>query len=141
VDTERPPNPPGFPTELPLIEDARGCLSYAEYDQQLPFIPKRIFLIYDVPPGTSRGGHAHRRVHQFLICIQGTCIIDLDDGHSARKVRLNRPSLGLHVPPMIWNSQHYDDPGAVLLVISSEPYDAQEYIRDYAEFKRLAGAQ
>src|SRR6266496_945185 len=79
--------------ELPLIQDRRGSLSYAQYDETLPFLPKRCFVVFDVAEGQTRGGHAHRTVHQFLICVKGSCLVSLDDGKTRDQVLLDRPEL------------------------------------------------
>ncbi|HEY5975461.1 MAG TPA: WxcM-like domain-containing protein [Geobacteraceae bacterium] len=125
---------------MPVINDLRGSLSFGEYDQHLPFIPKRYFLVYDVPSSEVRGEHAHRDLHQFLICIKGSCSVVVDDGHRREEVRLDKPSLGLHIPPMVWATQYKYTSDAVLLVLASATYEAADYIRDYDEFLRLVAA-
>jgi UDP-2-acetamido-3-amino-2,3-dideoxy-glucuronate N-acetyltransferase len=127
--------------ELPLVRESRGSLSYAEYGQHLPFLPKRYFIVFDVPGGQARGGHAHRAVSQFLVCVRGSCRVDVDDGRQRDSVLLESPSRGLLIPPLIWATQRDHSADAVLLVLSSENYDPAEYIRDYGEFRRLAGVE
>ena len=122
--------------ELPLIVDLRGSLTFAEYGEILPFIPKRYFLVFDVPGKEIRGEHAHRKCHQFLTCIKGECSVIVDDGQKRAEILLNRSNQGLHIPPMIWALQYKYSQDAILLVLASRKYEAQDYIRDYAEFLR-----
>lgn len=126
---------------LPLIEDIRGSLSFAEIDGQLPFTPLRYFLVFDVPNKEVRGEHAHRTLHQFLVCIKGSCSIALDDGSLREEIPLDAPTLGLHIPPMIWSVQYKYSADAVLLVLASDIYHADDYIRDYDEFQALIKAR
>lgn len=121
---------------LPVIKDLRGSLSFGEYDRYLPFIPKRYFLVYDVPSKDVRGEHAHKACHQFLVCTKGSCTVMVDDGHDAVEVVLDHPGIGLHIPPMVWGVQYKYSTDAVLLVLASDCYDANDYIRDYDNFKR-----
>jgi dTDP-4-dehydrorhamnose 3,5-epimerase-like enzyme len=125
--------------ELPLIRDSRGSLSFAEFNKTLPFPPKRYFMVFDVGEGQTRGGHAHRSVHQLLICAKGSCLVLLDDGKLRDEVRLDRPELALYIPPMIWATEEQFSRDAVLTVLASEVYDPAEYIKDFDEFKKLAG--
>jgi acetyltransferase-like isoleucine patch superfamily enzyme len=120
--------------ELPLIVDLRGSLSFAEYGQHLPFEPKRYFVVFDVPSVEVRGEHAHRALHQFLVCLKGRCSVALDDGQHRDEVILDRPNVGLHLPPLIWGSQYQYSPDAVLLVLASDVYKSEDYIRDYDEY-------
>lgn len=126
--------------ELPLIVDLRGSLSFSEYGQQLPFEPKRYFVEFDVPTVEVRGEHAHREQHQFLICLKGKCSVVLDDGQHRDEVVLDRPNVGLHLPPLIWASQYHYSPDAVLMVLASDVYKAEDYIRDYDEYLALVKA-
>ncbi len=119
--------------ELPLIRDTRGSLSFAQYDQTLPFLPRRYFIVFDVGEGQTRGGHAHRSVHQLLICVKGSCQVSLDDGTTRDQVLLDRPELALYIPPKIWATQQRFSCDGVLMVLASEVYDPDEYIRDYDE--------
>lgn len=125
--------------ELPLIVDLRGSLSFGEYAKHLPFEPKRYFVIFDVPSIEVRGEHAHRRLHQFLICLKGSCSVVVDDGIHRNEVELDRPNVGLHIPPMVWGIQYKYSDDAILLVLASDVYEAEDYIRDYNEFLSLVG--
>lgn len=124
--------------QLRFVQDMRGNLSVGEYERDVPFVPKRYFLVFDVPTPEVRGEHAHRRCHQFLICARGSCRILLDDGSSRREIALDRPDIGIYVPPMIWGTQHSHSPDATLLVFASEYYDPNDYVRNYDEFCALA---
>jgi len=123
--------------QLPLIAEARGSLSYGQYDTHLPFIPIRYFIVFDVPRAEVRGNHAHRRVTQALVCVKGSLTVTLDDGQNRDGVTLDSPARGLLIPPLVWATQEDFSPDGVLLVLSSETYDADEYLRDYGEFLNL----
>ena len=121
---------------LPLISEGRGQLSYGQFDEQIPFVPKRYFIVFDVPPGIERGGHAHRDVHQLLVCVTGSCSVAVDDGASSDEIILDAPTRGLYIPPLVWATQRNYSAGAVLLVLASDVYNEGEYIRDYTDFLR-----
>jgi UDP-2-acetamido-3-amino-2,3-dideoxy-glucuronate N-acetyltransferase len=126
--------------ELPVIRDTRGSLSFAEYEETLPFLPKRYFIVFDVGEGQIRGGHAHRTVHQLLVCVKGSCLVLLDDGRTRDEVLLDRPELALYVPPIVWATEKEFSRDGVLMVLADEVYDVDEYIRDYDEFLSVAKA-
>lgn len=119
---------------LPIVNDLRGNLSFAEYSDKLPFLPKRYFLVFDVPSTEIRGEHAHRHLHQFLVCVKGSCSVMVDNGCVTDEILLSSPAIGVHIPPMVWGVQYRYTPDAVLLVLASEPYDPDDYIRDYEVF-------
>jgi acetyltransferase-like isoleucine patch superfamily enzyme len=123
----------------PLVEDIRGNLTAGEMGRGLPFVPERYFLVMDVPSGETRGAHAHRVCAQFLVCVAGACSIVVDDGTHRLEVRLDDPCLGVHVPPGVWAIQYKYTRDAVLLVLASHPYAADDYIRDYDEFLAAVG--
>jgi len=123
---------------LPIIRDSRGSLSFAEYEKTLPFLPKRYFIVFDVGEGQTRGGHAHSTAHQLLVCVNGSCLVELDDGTARDEVSLDRPELALYIPPKIWATQRQFSRDGVLMVLASEVYDPNEYIKDYDEFLRVA---
>jgi UDP-2-acetamido-3-amino-2,3-dideoxy-glucuronate N-acetyltransferase len=115
--------------------DLRGKLTAGEWPGEgIPFSPQRWFLVYDVPSREVRGEHAHRICHQFLICVSGRVSVAVDDGSQRGEVLLDSPTLGIYVPPFIWASQYRYDESAVLLVLASHPYDADDYIRQYDAF-------
>lgn len=120
--------------QLPLVPDIRGSLSVAEYEKQIPFIPKRCFWVFDVPSREVRGEHAHKNLHQYLICVKGSVNVVLDDGTNKTEVILDKPNLGLHIPPKVWGVQYKYSENAVLLVLASAAYAADDYLRDYSEF-------
>lgn len=122
---------------LKMVPDMRGDLSVGEFDRDIPFNPKRYFLVFNVPSEKTRGEHAHRTCHQFLICVKGSCSVVVDDGVSRREVHLDSPELGIHLPPMIWGIQYKYSSDAVLLAFTSDYYDASDYIRNYQEFISL----
>lgn len=123
--------------KLPRFTDIRGTLSVGEFSRDLPFPPKRYFLVFDVPTQETRGEHAHRQCHQFLICVRGSVQVLADDGTTRQEFLLGQPDLGLHLPPMTWGTQFRYSPDAVLLVFASETYDDDDYIRDYGAFVSL----
>lgn len=123
--------------EMPVSKDLRGSLSVLEFADTLPFVPKRFFMIFKVPSKYVRGEHAHKTLHQFLMCIQGSLSLVLDDGINSEELRMNRPDLGVYIPPMVWSVQYNYSPDAVLAVLASESYRAEDYIRDYYEFLDL----
>jgi dTDP-4-dehydrorhamnose 3,5-epimerase-like enzyme len=125
--------------QLPVVKDSRGSLSYAQYGELLPFIPKRYFIVFDVPEGQTRGGHAHKEVEQFLVCVKGRVSVAVDDGRNRDEILLDSPLVGIYIPPRVWAVQRDHSSDAVLLVLSSDVYDPDEYIRDYDEFLKVAG--
>jgi dTDP-4-dehydrorhamnose 3,5-epimerase-like enzyme len=123
---------------LPSVRDERGCLVWGEAGAQLPFEPTRFWVVLGVPEGQSRGDHAHRRLHEVLICLHGSCLVSVDDGAARDEVVLDDAELGLYVPPLVWSRQHRFSADAVLLVLANERYRPDDYIRDYAEFTAIA---
>lgn len=126
--------------QMPRFADLRGALSVGEFGRDLPFVPERYFLVFDVPSRETRGEHAHRKCHQFLICVHGSVRVLADDGRTRREIALDSPDRGLHLPPMTWGTQYMYSPDAVLLVFASHTYDDADYIRDYDDFLAEAGA-
>ena len=119
---------------LPAFEDMRGALSVGNIGADVPFPPRRYFLVHAVPSIEVRGEHAHRECHQFLVCTHGACSVVVDDGQSSAEVRLTRPSVGVYMPPMTWAVQYKYTADAVLLVLASHAYDPDDYIRTYDDF-------
>jgi UDP-2-acetamido-3-amino-2,3-dideoxy-glucuronate N-acetyltransferase len=120
--------------DLPKFGDLRGSLTVGEIDKGLPFSPRRFFLVYNVPSKEVRGEHAHRTLHELLVCAHGSCAVVVDDGDVRQEIILDSPTLGLHLPPMIWTTQYKFSADAALLVLASAEYDAGDYIRDYDDF-------
>jgi hypothetical protein len=119
---------------LPKIADRRGNITPIHNSIEVPFNVKRVFYLYDVPGGESRGAHAHKLCHQFLVAASGSYEVLLNDGRTQRLIQLNRPYYGLHVPPMIWASEINFSSGSICLVLASEKYNAADYIREYNSF-------
>lgn len=120
--------------ELDKMHDTEGNLTYIYENVHVPFPINRVFYSYDIPGGEDRGAHAHKKCHQFLIAASGSFEVVLDDGVNKRTVLLNRPFWGLHIPPGIWASEQGFSSGSICLVLASEGYDAEDYIRDYDEY-------
>jgi UDP-2-acetamido-3-amino-2,3-dideoxy-glucuronate N-acetyltransferase len=125
--------------KMPRFVDIRGNLSVGEFSEFLPFDVKRYFLVFNVPSIETRGAHAHKDCHQFLICVKGNCAVVVDDGSTLQEFELSRPDLGLYIPPMVWSIQYKYSHDAVLLVFASHPYDPNDYIRNYDQFLNLKG--
>jgi WxcM-like protein len=124
--------------DLPVIHNPQGNLTFIEGEQHVPFDIARVYYLYDVPGGATRGGHAHRQLRQLLIAMSGSFEVVLDDGAKRRSVRLNRPYVGLYMPTMIWRELVDFSSGAVCMVLASAPYEEADYIRDYDEFRAAA---
>ncbi len=120
--------------DLGKISFEQGNLTVVENDEQFPFRVKRVFYLYDIAGGESRGAHSHKECHQFLIAASGSFEVLLDDGLYKRQVFLNRPNLGLHIPPNIWASEMNFSSGAICLVLASHTYDESDYIRNYVDY-------
>jgi dTDP-4-dehydrorhamnose 3,5-epimerase-like enzyme len=121
-----------------LVRDMRGDLSVGEFSKEIPFEPKRYFLVFNVPSEKTRGEHAHHNCHQFLICVKGSCSVVVDDGQKRAEVALDSPHKGIYLPPLTWGTQYKYSSDAVLLVFASDYYEAEDYIRDYSEFIDIA---
>lgn len=120
--------------DLPKIQSGAGSITVVENQKDLPFHVKRVFYLYDIPAGESRGAHAHRQCHQLLVAASGSFEVHLDDGANKKNVSLNRPFYGLHIPPGIWAHELNFSSGAICLVLTSHAFDTSDYIRDYNEF-------
>jgi dTDP-4-dehydrorhamnose 3,5-epimerase-like enzyme len=119
---------------IPKIEDRRGNLSVIENDI-IPFEIKRVYYLYDVPSGAERGGHSHKEQLEFLIALSGSFDVVLNDGKEERIITLNRPNIGLLIPTGIWRELKNFSSGSVCLVLASEEFDEDDYIRVFNEFK------
>jgi UDP-2-acetamido-3-amino-2,3-dideoxy-glucuronate N-acetyltransferase len=117
-----------------VIDAERGHLTVGEFGLELPFIPRRYFVTYDIPDTTIRGEHAHWRCEQFLLCLRGHCWVQVDDGYTQQEFLLDSPTVGIYVPPMVWATEYKHSADSRLMVFASHSYDPADYIRDYAEF-------
>ena len=137
-----------LPETLPTIEHCQvitldkhhhvnGNLTVVENGKLIPFDIKRVFYIYDVPGGEERGGHSHKKLQQVIVAISGAFDVLLDDGVNQRSVTLNRPYQGLLVAPGVWSKQHNFSSGSVCLVLASDHYCEEDYVRDYDQFLQL----
>lgn len=120
--------------ELQSYGDNRGCISIAEIGKEIPFDVKRIYYLTNLSDSKPRGFHAHRELRQLAICIEGSCRMLLDDGVDKSVVAMDSPTLGVLIEPMVWHEMHDFSDGCVFLVLASDIYNEQDYIRDYSEF-------
>jgi UDP-2-acetamido-3-amino-2,3-dideoxy-glucuronate N-acetyltransferase len=120
--------------KLSKYEDIRGQISVGEYQRDVPFLIKRFFMVYKVPNEEVRGEHAHKKLHQFLICLSGSLSIIVDDGKNSAEIKMNPMEFGVHIKPKVWGVQYKFSEDAILLVFASEKYDPKDYIRNYEEF-------
>jgi hypothetical protein len=116
------------------INDLRGDLTVGNFLEEIPFVPKRYFLVLNVPGSEVRGEHAHHECHQFLVAAKGSVSVMVDDGRERQELLLDSPDLGVYLPPLTWGVQYKYSPDAVMLVFASHAYDPKDYIRDYDEF-------
>ena len=121
---------------FPKIENVKGNLTPVHGGVEIPFEIRRVYYLYDVPGGETRGGHAHRALEQMIVCVSGSFDVLLDDGVYQRAETLNRPDTGLYIPRMIWRELVNFSTGAICLSLASLPYDASEYLYDYDDFIR-----
>jgi len=122
---------------LPKIQNRAGNITPVHNSIDIPFDIKRVFYLYDIPGGEDRGAHAHKKCHQLLIAASGAFEVLLNDGSIQRIIQLNRPYIGLHIPPMIWASEINFSSGAICLVLASEKYDENDYLRDYSTYLKV----
>lgn len=137
--------PPLLTTGCRLIEfdvrgDERGSLIALEAGRQVPFEIRRAYYIFGTLEGVSRGFHAHRQLQQLAVAVSGSCDILLDDGTNRERLRLDRPDIGLTLPPMVWHEMADFSEDCVLLVLADDVYDEADYIRNYDEFVRTVRA-
>lgn len=121
--------------DLPRIVDNRGNLTFIEAGDHVPFEIKRVYYLYDVPGGATRGGHAHRQLEQFIIAAMGSFDIILDDGFESKRFHLNRSYYGLYIPRMIWRELDNFSSGSVCLTLASDHYLEDDYIRDHQVYR------
>lgn len=120
--------------ELPKVSFRAGSISIVENLRAVPFEVKRVFYIYDIPAGESRGAHAHKECHQFIIAASGSFEVEVDDGMNRKVIALNRPFYGLHILPGIWAHEFNFSAGAICLVLTSHVFNEMDYIRDYSSY-------
>ena len=137
-DASRPHATPHL-VELPKIVDRRGNLTFEEGHRHVPFEIQRAYWIYDVPGGQVRGGHAYRELEEFFIALSGSFDVVLDTGDQTTNFNLHRSYVGLYVPSGVWRHLERFSTNAVCLILASQPYDESDYIRDYDDFRAIAG--
>lgn len=120
--------------DFPKIQDNRGNLTFIEAGRHVPFDFKRAYFLYDVPGGSTRGGHAHKELHQIVIAMSGSFDIELSDGVNKKRFHLNRSYFGLYIPPMVWREMDNFSSGSVALVLASDFYSEEDYFRDFQEY-------
>lgn len=125
--------------ELPKIQNQKGNLTFVEGKRHVPFDIKRVYYLYDVPGGAERGGHAHKKLHQFMIAMSGSFDVVLDDGAEKKRYHLNRSYQGLYIGPMIWRELDNFSSGAVCMVLASDVYKESDYYRRYADYQKALG--
>ncbi len=123
--------------EFPWVSRPQGKLTAVHGKKEVPFEIQRVYYLYDLPAGESRGAHAHHKLQQLLICIMGSIDVTLDDGNAKKSITLNRAHQGLTIPRLIWRDLGNFSSGAISLVLASLPYNESDYIRDYGEFLRV----
>lgn len=123
--------------QFPKILDDRGNLTFVEAEHHVPFEIPRVYWIYDIPGGESIGSHAYRKLQEVIIALSGSFEVFIDDGMAQKTVTLNRAYYGLYVPSMLWRRMQHFSTNAVALVLASLPYDREDYICDYNDFKRI----
>ncbi|MBN1690976.1 MAG: FdtA/QdtA family cupin domain-containing protein [Dehalococcoidia bacterium] len=119
--------------------DERGALSAVEGGKDIPFEIKRVYYIYSTKPEVRRGCHAHKSLKQVLVCMKGSCKILLDDGKERQEIRMDMPGKGLFIGEMVWREMYDFSPDCVLVVLASDHYDENDYIRDHVDFIKAAG--
>ena len=122
--------------DLSKIHRKSGNITVVENGNNVPFDVKRIYYLYDVPAGESRGGHAHYELEQYIIAASGSFDVILDDGEKRKTITLNRPHMALHIVPGLWRELDNFSSGSICMVMASHKFDEKDYIRDYQEFKK-----
>jgi len=120
--------------EFPKIKDHRGNLSFIEGGRHLPYPIRRVYYLYDVPAGETRGGHAHKHLQETIVAASGSFTVVIDNGKCREKFFLNRQHYGLYIPRMVWRELENFSSNSICLVMSSEEYDESDYYRDYNEY-------
>lgn len=120
---------------LPVVHSEAGKITAVNNQQEIPFAVKRVYYLYDIPGGESRGGHGHKALHQLILAGSGSFDITVDDGRIRRTFQLNRPDYGLYLPPGLWRELDNFSSGSICLVLASDLYSDDDYLRDYNRFK------
>ncbi len=126
---------------LPRIEDVRGNLSYIEGKHHVPFPIRRVYWVYDVPGGGARDGHAYRTLEEFIVAASGSFDVAIDDGRRNQTVQLNRSYIGIYIPPGVWRTLENFSSNSVALILASQLFSEEDYLRDYPEFVRRVKGQ
>ncbi len=122
---------------FPKISDDRGNLTFIQNPDHVPFEIQRVYWIYDVPSGQTRGGHAFKTQEEIIITLSGSVEIYTSDGITEESITLNRPYVGLHVPKMTWRQLRNFSTNTVIMILSSDPFNEEDYIRDYSQFSTI----
>ncbi len=122
---------------FPKINNRAGNITAIQNNIEIPFDVSRVYYLYDVPGGETRGAHAHKQLEQVIIAASGSFDVTIDDGKNKKTVQLNRPNFGLHIKPYMWRDLSNFSSGAICLVLASRLYEAEDYLRDYDEFLKL----
>lgn len=122
---------------LSKVSNEAGNITIVENEKNIPFDVKRLYYLYDIPGGESRGGHAHYDLEQFIIAASGSFEVILDDGENKKRVTLNSPDKALHIVPGLWRELDNFSSGSICLILASHKYDENDYIRDYPKFLNL----
>lgn len=125
--------------QLPRISAVSGSITSVQNSVDLPFEVQRVFYLYDIPAGENRGAHAHRSCHQFLVAAGGSFEVMIEDGRHCKTLFLNQPFMGLHIPPGIWAREQNFSSASICLVLTSQPYDEADYIRQYDDYLSFRG--
>lgn len=123
--------------DISEIHSESGNITVLENKKNVPFDVKRIYYLYDIPGGESRGGHAHYELEQYIVAASGSFDVILDDGENKKRITLNRPNFALHIVPGLWRELSNFSSGAICLVLASHKYDEKDYIRDYKEYLKI----
>ena len=123
--------------DFPELGDHRGSLIVLDKHSGVPFTVKRVYYLFGAAEGVSRGFHAHKKLHQIAVCISGQCRMVIDNGLSRESIQLNSPFLAIDLPPMLWHEMHDFSTDCILLVLASDYYDEDDYIRAYKDFKKI----
>ena len=122
---------------LPVVHNDAGNITAINNSNEIPFDIKRVYYLYDVPGGESRGGHGHKSLHQLIVAGSGSFDITVDDGRIRRTFQLNRPNYGLYLPPGLWRELDNFSSGAICLVMASDVFNESDYVRGYRAFLNL----